>query len=332
MSRWPLAGSARGLLAVLTVALAVAGCGPSAESAGPSGTNTGFPRTVTHAMGRTTIDRPPQRVAALDTSFVDAAIALRTPVVAYTRYPGLGDRLPGYLGPDAATYTRDAQPVGDLANPSIERIAAQNPDLIVSAKVRHEQIYDKLAGIAPTVFTETTGATWKDNVRLLARALGKEQLAEQEITAYQTRARRIGDEIRAREGRNPTVSIVRFVGGEQTVRLYTPNSFPGIVLADTGLARPAGQPTGQQISVNLSQEQITALDADRIFVASYADGRGESAAVRQRFEVNPLWGRLRGQVSDVDDTTWIASVSLQGAGAMLDDLARAFGVDPARNG
>jgi iron complex transport system substrate-binding protein len=283
-------------------------------------------------MGEARIDRAPQRVAALDTSFVDDAIALQTPVVAYTRYPGLGDRLPAYLGPDAATYAKDARPVGDLANPSIEQIAAQNPDLIVSAKVRHQQIFDKLSGIAPTVFSETTGATWKDNIRLLGRALGKEQLAEQKIGAYEQRARKIGDEIRAKEGRNPTVSMVRFVGGEQTVRLYNPRSFPGIVLADTGLARPAGQPTSEQISVNLSQEQITSLDADRIFVATWSDGKGESEGVKQRFRTNPLWGQLSGRTADVEDTTWVSSVSLQGASAMLDDLARAFEVDPARTG
>lgn len=337
MRRSPRARSVRRILAVVAATVAVlgiGGCGQPADQPGGGSRQQsqqgGFPRTVPHAMGETRIEHPPQRVAALDTSFVDAAIALQTPVVAYTRYPGQGDRLPGYLGPDAATYTRDARPVGDLGTPSIEAIAAQNPDLIVSAKVRHQQIFDKLAGIAPTVFSETTGATWKDNIRLLGRALGKEELADRKITAYQQRARTIGDEIRAKEGRNPTVSIVRFVGGEQTVRLYNPKSFPGIVLADTGLARPAGQPASEQISVNLSQEQITALDADRIFVATWSDGKGESEGVKARFRANPLWGQLRGQSTDVDDTTWVSSVSLQGAEAMLDDLARAFGVDQAR--
>jgi len=337
MTRSPRAPFPRRALAVVAVVastLGLAGCGQSGEAPGAAnqGGAAGFPRTVPNAMGEARIDRAPQRVAALDTSFVDAAIALQTPVVAYTRYPGLGDRLPAYLGPDAATYTRDARPVGDLANPSIEQIAAQNPDLIVSAKVRHQQIFDKLSGIAPTVFSETTGATWKDNIRLLGRALGKEQLAEQKIGGYERRAHRIGDEIRAKEGRNPTVSMVRFVGGEQTVRLYNPRSFPGIVLADTGLARPAGQPTSEQIAVNLSQEQITSLDADRIFVATWSDGNGESENVKERFRTNPLWGQLKGRTADVDDTTWISSVSLQGADAMLDDLARAFEVDPARTG
>jgi iron complex transport system substrate-binding protein len=320
----------------LTAALGLAGCGQSAgqsagESPASSTAGAGFPRTIDHAMGRTTIDRAPQRVAALDTSYVDAALALETQVVAYTRYPGYGDRFPDYLAADAAKYAKDAKPVGDLATPKVEELAQLAPDLIVSAKVRHEALYGQLQQIAPTVFSVTTGATWKDNIRLLAKALGREDLAERKISGYEARAKKIGDEIRAKVGHNPTVSLVRFVGGEATVRLYTPNSFPGIVLHDVGLARPDGQPSGSGISAAVSQEQITALDADRVFVATWNDGKGESQQLKDRFTANPLWSKLAGVRQDVSDTTWVGSVSLQGANAMLDDLAAAFAVDPAKN-
>ena len=118
----------------------------------------------------------------------------------------------------------------------------------MSAKVRHEQIYDKLSKIGPTVFSTTTGPTWKDNIRLLGKALGKEELANKKIAGYEARAKKIGDAIRAKAGHNPSISLARFVGGEQTVRFYTEKSFPGAVLfSDARLARPQGQPTSEKI-------------------------------------------------------------------------------------
>ncbi|KAA2262321.1 iron-siderophore ABC transporter substrate-binding protein [Solihabitans fulvus] len=332
----PRRRAARRALAVAAVAaatLGLAACGQSGSGSAPAPTSAGgaatgaFPRTIEHAKGSTTIDKAPQRVAALDTSLVDDTIALETPVVAFTRYPGFGDSLPDYLGEDGKKYGKDAKPVGELANPKVEEIAGIAPDLIVSSSVRHEAIYDQLQKAGPTVFTKTVGVTWKENIRLLGKALGKEDLAEKKITAYEARAKKIGDAIRAKAGKNPTVSLARFVGGEPNVRLYTAKSFPGIVLDDTGLARPTGQPTSDKISVNLSQEQITSLDADRVFLATWADGKGASQQVRDQFQANPLWGQLKGQRQDVNDATWISSGSLQGAGAMLDDLAKSFGVD-----
>ncbi|MEU5693455.1 iron-siderophore ABC transporter substrate-binding protein [Actinosynnema sp. NPDC020468] len=319
------------LLVATAALLGLAACG-TAEQPPESGTNQGgaFPRTISHAMGSTEVRSAPTRIAALDTSYVDAALALDLDVVAYTDYPATGTSFPAYLGDGAKAHTKDAKAVGKLAEPNLETLATTAPDLIVSAKVRHEPLYDKLSAIAPTVFSETTGATWKENIRLLARATGREELAEEKISAYEQRAAKVGDSIRSKVGHNPTFSLVRFVAGEQTVRLYTPNSFPGIVLSDVGLARPEGQPTSEKISANLSLEQIASVDAEKIFVATWDDGTGGSAKVRDQFRANPLWSLLKGAQQDVNDVVWLTSVSLQGAHGMLDDLAKSFGVDPAR--
>ncbi|HET6704877.1 iron-siderophore ABC transporter substrate-binding protein [Amycolatopsis sp.] len=315
----------------LAACLALTACGggdvqPSAQGASPGG----YPRTIQHVMGSAVLDKQPQTVAALDSSYVDAALALETKVVAYTKYRNY-DKLPGYLGDDRK-YAETAKEIGPLESPDIEQLYDIKPDLIVSAKVRHEKFYADFAKVAPTVFSQTTGATWKDNIRLLAKALGKEQLAEQKIGAYEQRAKKVGEEIKAKLGKQPTVSVVRFVEGEPTVRLYSGASFPGTVMADAGLVRPAGQPDSKdKISTDLSQEDIGKLDADRVFVASYADPTKTAEDPKAKFQGNPLWGTLKGTVTDVDDTTWFTSVSLQGAQAMLDDLAKQFGVDPARS-
>lgn len=323
----------RSLVLVTTALLTLTACGGQSgvtDQQPRSGDGTSYPLTIEHAMGKTEIQSRPQTVAALDSSYVDAALALEAEVVAYTRYRT--DGLPEYLAEDAAKYAKNAKAVGDLANPNLEELATIGPDLIVSAKVRHEQIYDELSKIGPTVFSVTTGPTWKDNIRLLGRALGKEELANSKIAAYEARARKVGDAIRAKVGHNPTISLARFVGGEQTVRLYTEKSFPGGVLfADAGLARPQGQPTSEKIAVDLSQEQISSLDAERIFVSTWADPKNESQKIKEQYSANPLWGQLKGQKQDVTDLVWVASVSLQGAHAMLDDLAKGFGVDPARS-
>jgi iron complex transport system substrate-binding protein len=318
--------------ALISVALlALTACGQATTTSPSAPADQGWtPVTIEHAMGRTEIKDRPKKVAALDSSYVDAALALEAEVVAYTRYRT--DGLPDYLADDGAKYAKNAKAVGDLANPNLEELATIGPDLIVSAKVRHEQIYDKLTKIGPTVFSVTTGPTWKDNIRLLGRALGKEELANQKIAGYEARAKKVGDAIRAKAGHNPSISLARFVGGEQTVRLYTEKSFPGGVLfTDAGLARPQGQPTSDKIAVDLSQEQISSLDAERIFVSSWADPKGETQKIKEQYSANPLWGQLKGQKLDVSDVVWVSSVSLQGAHAMLDDLAKGFGVDPARS-
>ncbi|MFF4623962.1 ABC transporter substrate-binding protein [Nonomuraea jabiensis] len=322
-------------LRMLAGALLVAGlaaCGSSGASGGSAAAPaSGAPfRTVKHAMGETVIPAQPKRVVALDQSFVDAVLTLETPVVGYTTYRSIDTELPAYLGTVAAQYGKEATPVGTLEEPSLEKIIALKPDLIVSAKVRHENLYDKLSKIAPTVFSETTGAIWKENLRLMGQALGKESLADERIRTYEERAGKIGASIKAesKDGALPTISIVRFAG-EPTVRLYVEKSYSGVVMKDIGFPRPEGQPTEDDaIAVDVSQERITDLDADHIFVSTYPDPSAEGP--KEKFVGNPLWGKLKGDKHDVNDLTWMSAVGIQGAHAILDDVAKLFEVDPAR--
>jgi iron complex transport system substrate-binding protein len=261
-------------------------------------------------------------VVALDASFVDATLILDTPVFGYTDYRSINGKLPDYLGEDRTTYAADAQAVGTLAEPNLEKIAALDPDLIISAKVRHEKLYDQLSAIAPTVMSETTGPTWKDNIRLEAKALGQEELAEKEISSYEQAAKTVGDAINAKAS-NPAISIVRFVDGP--TRLYQKKSFSGIVLKDAGLARPKSQDV-EDFALEISPERIKDADGDAIFVSEFADEKGLSAKSAAQFKANPLWKPLAPKVHEVPDLTWMTAVGLQGAWVILTDLAKTFEV------
>lgn len=324
----------RALAGAVALVAALAACG-SGDPATPGSTTQataeqGQPfRTVKHAMGETVIPAQPKRVVALDQSFVDATLTLETPVVGYTTYRSIEDKLPDYMSGVVAKHGQEATPVGTLEEPSLEKITALKPDLILSAKVRHEALYDKLAKIAPTVFSETTGAIWKDNLGLVGQALGKEELAQAKLKEYEDRAARIGAAIKEKQGGTlPTISIARFAG-EPTVRLYVEKSYSGLVMKDIGFPRPEGQPTADDsIVVDISQERIADLDAEHIFVATYPDPSSDGP--KDTFVNNPLWGKLKGEKHDVSDQTWMTAVGIQGAHSMLDDVATMFEVDPAK--
>ncbi|MCU1549033.1 MAG: enterobactin transporter substrate-binding protein [Arthrobacter sp.] len=313
--------------------LATAACGApaaSTETTAAAAEGAGFPLTMEHTMGSTTIDTVPKRVVALDPSYIDAALLLGADLVGYVQYrQDPNAPFAPYLG-DVAAATKDSVNVGTLAEPNLEKILELEPDLIVSAKVRHDALYPQLSKIAPTIFSVSTGPTWKENVVFLGEALGKKAKAEELVKAYEDRAQKVGAEILAKKP-DATYSLVRFTGGE-TARLYSSKSFIGEIMTDMRIPRPQDAPNSEkEIFVPLSAEQILQGDAALVMVSAFtpAGAEGEKARAQQeKFESNPLWERLQGEVINVDDATFLASVSIQGAHAVITDLAKHYGVDP----
>lgn len=310
---------------------AAASAAPVASSVpSESAASAEYPMTIEHAMGETTIEQQPVRVVALDPSYVDAALLLDAELVGFAQYrQNPEDPFADYLG-DVTDETAEAVNVGSMAEPNLEQIAQLQPDLIVSAKVRQEALYPQLAKIAPTIFSVSTGPTWKENVVFLGEALGKKELAEEKVAEYEARAEAVGAAILEADP-DLTYSLVRFTGGD-TARLYATDSFIGEIMTDMGIPRSEGAPdTTESIFVPLSQEQILEGDAGLVMVSTWAPEGPEGEASRdqaQKFTSNPLWQRLEGEVLEVPDETFLASVSIQGAHAVITTLAEHFGVDP----
>lgn len=294
-------------VAALLPVLVLAACGTSTTSqeAGPT-------RTVKHAMGETKVPMTPKRVVVLDTDKLDTMVSLGlTPVGAAQAQEN--QAWPKYLGSALA----NTKPVGTLQQLNIEAIMALKPDLILGTKFRQAAFYDKLAKIAPTVFTERVGITWKENFLLDAEALGKKDQAQQLLTAYQTRAKEVGAKFSKLQ-----VSIMRFMPTE--IRMYGPESFSGIVVGDAGIPRPEVQQLADQDDKRfgkLSQENIAKADADAVFYSAY----GEAAAKSQASVTGgPLWKNLEavksGNAHNVDDEIWMLGIGVTAAGKILDDL------------
>ncbi|WP_326820544.1 ABC transporter substrate-binding protein [Streptosporangium sp. NBC_01756] len=300
---------ARAAAAVLLSALALTACGSSADDQAAEGST----RMIKHAMGETKVPESPKRVIVLDTDKLDTMVSLGlTPVGA--AQAAENQAWPKYLG----STLNATKPVGTLQTLNLEAIAALKPDLILGTKFRQEQFYDKLRQIAPTVFTEKVGTTWKENLLLDADALGRKAQAEKLLADYQARAQSLG-------GSNAVnVSIIRFMPAQ--IRMYGPESFSGIVVGDAGFGRPEPQrlATAQDKRFGeLSQENLSQAGGDVLFYSAY----GAKAAESQATVIGgPLWKNLPpvkdGRAHNVDDETWMTGIGVTAAGKILDDLEK----------
>ncbi|MDG4801795.1 iron-siderophore ABC transporter substrate-binding protein [Micromonospora sp. WMMD980] len=309
----------RRLAAVLTTALAL-GVGLTAcgESDPVAGAGAGETRDITHAMGATKVPVEPKRVVVLDTDKIDTALSLGvTPVGAATA--GEAKSWPTYFGAEKLTGITE---VGVLTEPDLEAINALKPDLILGSKFRQEKFYDELSAIAPTVFTEKVGVTWKENFLLDGAALGKEQQAKDLLAAYEKRARDFGAKLGDADARK--ISIVRFIPGN--IRVYGPDSFSGIVVGDTGLGRPERQRLEGKEDRRfdlVSAERVNEVDGDVVFVTAY----GEKAAAEQaKVTTGSLWKGLSavraGKAHVVSDEVWMTGIGVGAANKILDDLEK----------
>ncbi|EXU69543.1 ABC transporter substrate-binding protein [Streptomyces sp. PRh5] len=287
--------------------------GKAAEETAKLGTDAkpgAFPRTITHAMGKTELKSKPKRVVVLDVGELDNVVSLGLKPVGYA--PSEGDQaIPDYLKKDAG----NPKNVGTINNLNLEAINALHPDLILGSKLRAEPLYDELKQIAPTVFSIRPGFTWKENYRLNAAALDRTAEAERSLDAYEKKAEKLGEDIGADK---PTITMLRFM--PQATRLYAKASFIGTILQDVGLPRPKNQQVND-LAAEIGPERINEADADWIFTGVYGDPK---ATKRDQAQSNPLWKKLTavkaGRARYVDEETWYLGLGVTAADRVLDDL------------
>lgn len=314
----------RTLAIAAALTLPLAACGTSGDSAAPGEGDAQKSVSVEHAMGSTEVPCTPKKVVTLGQGQTDSVLAMGvTPVGVVEPWT---DDWYEYLPEEV----EEAEVVGTELEPDLETIASLQPDLIVGSKLRHEAIYDKLSKIAPTVFSETIGVAWKDNISLWAESLCMPEKGEQIVANYEKRADQLGKDLAKADKQDLEVSIIRFMPDQ--VRIYL-TGFPGSVIRDVGLKRPAPQRVddwekSEQL-VEISEERIPDMDGDVIFqmVSTEHYAQQGTATVDEQIErwtSTDLWKNLSAVEQDdvfvVDESHWNLGGGIGAANAMLGDL------------
>ncbi|MGO1889539.1 ABC transporter substrate-binding protein [Corynebacterium variabile] len=265
-------------------------------------------------------DAQTTRVVALNTGHLDHLLLLGiVPVGLAVAKSANGDPsgIPDYIYDRfGESFDLDAiEQVGLRAEPDVEKIATLEPDLILSNDRADEALLTQLRGITTVVTTNGGSELWKEDLGILADAVGKREEADDLLAAYEKNASDWADN----RGNDAVVSLVR--GRNDEYILTGPSSLSGSVVEDAGLTRPDGQRFSDTANHDLSVENTDQLDADYLFYSF--DGGAESLTD------SASWRNLEvvkdGNAYAVDMDAWFLNASLVAAQYILDDLKARIG-------
>ncbi|MEK5036927.1 ABC transporter substrate-binding protein [Sporosarcina sp. FSL K6-3457] len=268
-------------------------------------------REVQHAMGVTKIKGTPQRVVILTNEGTEALLALGIKPVGAVR-SWTGEPWYEHINEEMA----GVQELGFENEPNFEAILELDPDIIIGNKVRHEEAYDQLSKIAPTVFSEDLSGQWKINFELYANTLNKKAEGETVMKAFDDRVAQAKEALG--DKKEMKVSVVRF--SAKDVRIYQKDTFSGVLLEQMGVGRPESQDVDNFMET-VSEEAMETMDGDIMF---YWVTEADVYEKAKQWLENPVFKSLNvskeNQVFEVNETIWNTAGGIKAANLLLDDL------------
>lgn len=272
---------------------------------------------VSGAFGQVEVPLHPQRVVVLDGSgILGSMLALGIKPVGYA--PCLD-----CIGEDALSeLVADVPVIGDIGQPSLEKILSLKPDLILAHKWQ-SQSYPLLSSIAPTVaINPGDEADFKKELRFLAQIVNRSEQAEEIIAKYNDRIQKFREELGVNL-ENKTVSILHLYGSRMTA--YGPSATTyGQVMNDAGLQFiQAYKDLKNGYLDNISSETLPEWDADFLFLVIVYKQHKDLMSLQ--FLEQPIWSTLKAvQNKQVYAVDWASAGGPIGANRIIDDLYQYF--------
>jgi iron complex transport system substrate-binding protein len=298
----------RFIIGGMSLAALLAACGGDSDSSGEGGGSAGSTprtRTVTDSRGPSEVPASPQRIAALvGSAEIDVMLLGLDPVFS-------GTYAEGWVELPEGAVTSDTVP------PSVEAVAAADPDLLIGWHwLSEEDSWVALGEIAPAVTLPDTGATWREVFQLVADAVNRTEQGEEVLAELDDRV--AGLEARFAEREPITAALIgSFAPG--TFWWWEPTYDTNLHMASVGIGIDGPAERGQ----DLSYERLGDVTAPWIILTGTPgtdDGTDDLMA-------SPLWETLpavqQDQVVVVDRDLW-GGAGVMWAHRLLDELERIF--------
>jgi iron complex transport system substrate-binding protein len=289
------------LVALSTAALLAGGlaaCSSSAADEGAAGGSDDFtPVTIEHALGTTTLESRPERVATVQWANHEVPLALGVVPVGMAA-ANFGDDDGDGLLPWVAERLEelDAEtPVlfDETDGIDFEAVADTNPDVILAGySGLTQEDYDTLSEIAPVVaYPEGPWATpWREVIEINAAGMGMAEEGEDLVAGIeQDIADTLGDHPQL-EGKSAMFLTHVDTTDLSEVSFYTPFDTRSAFFEDLGLTTPASIEEASvdpdQFSGTVSAEQVDVFD-DVDIIVTYGD-----QALVDALDADPLLSQI----------------------------------------
>ena len=315
----------RKMLAIAVVGLlSISGCGTKYEAQDTKADKDGSSVSITDSRGKTvTLDGPAEKVVTLEWSVTEYAVALGINPV------GVADPK-GYTEWDTAVPLKnEPKDVGIRTEPSVDAIAALEPDLILAdmSSIPDTQMatIEKIAPVAVFNSATTDGLIdlLKENQKKVGTLTGKEaeaeKLAEDYDATIEEGKRKIADA--NKEGTPVVYTFPTKTSNTIDFRMHGPGSGPGIVAKDMGLSNAWSDSGDKGYGISNSDvEGLTSLTEDA-HVFYYAEKGGEDPIAA--LNSNGIWKGLgfvkNKRVHKISESVW-----LYGGTKSLEQMAQVY--------
>jgi iron complex transport system substrate-binding protein len=281
--------------AVLLTAACSANSAPAGE-ASTSGSDGAFPVTIEHALGTTTIDAKPKRVATVQWENQEVPLALGiVPVGMAAANFGDDD------GDGVLPWVTEKLDELDAETPVLfdetdgidfEAVADTDPDVILAPySGLTEDDYETLSEIAPTVcYPEAAWATnWRESIELSSKALGLADEGDQLVDDIEGEIDDAVAEYPQLAGKKTMFLTHVDESDLSQVSFYTTKDTRALFFEDLGLDAPksiADASKGKEFSKTISAEKVDTFD-DVDVIVTY----GDDSLVRT-LESDPLLSKM----------------------------------------
>ncbi|MEB7848859.1 ABC transporter substrate-binding protein [Staphylococcus equorum] len=261
---------------------------------------------IKHDGGTTKLDKNPERVVALEFSYVDALAALDIKPVGIAD-DGKKDRILKPIREKIGDY----KSVGLRKQPNLEEISNQKPDLIIADTNRHKGIQKDLEKIAPTILLPSFDSDYKDNLdafKTIAKAVGEEDKGKERLKEHQDLMSEYNKEI-TMDKSEPVLATVIAKSG---LLSYPENTYVGELLKELGFKNALNKTETDNLAkylkgpyLQLNSEVLSDINPGRMFIM-VDEGKEDPNLKKQ--EQDPVWKNLdavkNNKVSIFDRNTW----------------------------
>ncbi|WP_067812887.1 ABC transporter substrate-binding protein [Actinomadura kijaniata] len=318
-----------GCAAVVT--LSTAACGGSVgdqnkggQGGGDKGGNGGI--TIATARGPVTLGKPATKVVSLEWVHTEELLALGVTPVGNADSKTYGE----WVTAPGAKLPAGVTDVGTRSEPSLEKIRALSPDLIVVDEARSKASYDQLKAIAPVVSFTYTDKPQLQHLKAtfteLAKAVGRQDRAAEVFSRIDTTAAAVKTRLEkaGKAGSEYALAMGFSVNGTPTVRLLGDDALAAQVLNLAGLKNGwKGKPDAWGMTT-VGVEGLTQVPASATFLYT---AHPKDDPFTGELKDNAVWKDLGfvkgGKVVPINPGTWYFGGPLSAA-QLLEEAARAF--------